>query len=734
MKVSENNSKEFMSTLSVGVDFEIADESQGKIIEALSQNIYKDPIGSIVREYCSNAWDANVEAGVDRPIIVKLNSDVNGCFFSVTDFGVGMSEQRVNEIFTKYGKSTKSNSNNEIGGFGIGAKCAFSYTNTFYVNTVYNKVLYNFVVSKTDDKPTMICVSKTESEELVSGTEVKIYLKGNHDVGNFRNKIKRQLLHFPNVVVEIDGEVKENMISGKLFEDRDIIIAKESVYFDKPYVVVGPVSYPLEQTFIDNFHKLPEGKNFGIKFEIGELDVTLSREELRYSERTIKAIKDKIEQLHNKFSEMYKNENRVCKDPLEYISKYRKADSFNIGGIELSKPSGNLKSRNYKLLPFLDDVKYEHLKNPQSSLFKLLYKINRYGSLCSRGKDFYMQNTNFCDSIVILAAPGDKNIIKKARKVYDERKPGDSRDVFVVTKQKNLYSFYREVAGRDKVSSHKNILYYSKLINKHYIQKIEDILIKSSSIVLEKVEKTRRVNDSIVQKHEGVDFYNLDEKVGKSFKKLRYSDGDFKDLQKSSNEVSFVYCNWDDVDILLQGKKIINSDLLILINKVRVRRKLIFVSFKDEKCLEVIKQDSRFINFRDIFNSRELMRVMFYCYSFKREYNDWSRLIHIFHKIGLLNFFNKEVELLEELDVKFSHNYYDYISLSRFTLEKSIHRELWHPSLRNVNLLFKVVKNYHKLYDNTLSFFKLSNENILNEDFIKILKLSLKTNQTKFLK
>lgn len=728
MKVSESNSKEFMSTLSVGVDFEIADESQGKIIEALSKNIYKDPIGSIVREYCSNAWDANVEAGVDRPIIVKLNSDVNGCFFSVTDFGVGMSEQRVNEIFTKYGKSTKSNSNNEIGGFGIGAKCAFSYVNTFYVNTVYNKVLYNFVVSKTDDKPTMICISKKESEEFISGTEVRIYLKSYHDVIDFKNKIKRQLLHFPNVVVEIDGEVKENIISEKLFEDRDIIIAKESDYFSKPYAVVGPVSYPLEQAFIDNFYKLPTGRSFGIKFEIGELDVTLSREELRYSERTIKTIKDKIEQLHNKFSEIYKNESRICKDPIDYISKYRKFDSFNIGGIELSKPSGNLKSRNFKLLPFLDDVKYEHLKNPQSSVFRLLYKINQYGYLCSKGRELYMHNYSFCKSIVILAEPGDKNIIKKAKKIFNERKPGDNREVFVVTKQKNLYNFYREVAGRDKVSSSKNILYYSKLINKHYIQKIEDTLIKSSSIVLEKAERVQRVRCDVVEKHEGVDFYDLDNKVGKSFKKLRYSDGDFQDLSKTSYKTAFVYCNWDDVDILLQGKRRINSDLLNLISKDKIQRNLRFISFKNEKCLEVIKQDSRFINFRDIFNSGELMRIMFYCYSLKREYNNQSRLIRTFYEIGLLNFFNKEIELLEELDRKFSRDHHVYYSLSRFTLENLNSGDLWHPSLRNVNLLFKVVKNYYKIYNKKLSFFQLSDVNILNEEFIKILKFSLKLN------
>src|SRR5690606_25175327 len=98
--------------------FKIADANQAFIIEALSKNIYRDPIGTIIREYSSNAWDANKEAGVEEPILVQLDSDPTGIFFSVTDFGVGLSPERIDTVFVQYGESTKQKTDNEIGGFG----------------------------------------------------------------------------------------------------------------------------------------------------------------------------------------------------------------------------------------------------------------------------------------------------------------------------------------------------------------------------------------------------------------------------------------------------------------------------------------------------------------------------------------------------------------------------------------------------------------------------------------
>lgn len=48
-------------------------------------------------------------------------------YLEFKDFGIGMSEDTIMTVFTQYGNSTKNDSNDEVGGFGIGSKTAFCY-------------------------------------------------------------------------------------------------------------------------------------------------------------------------------------------------------------------------------------------------------------------------------------------------------------------------------------------------------------------------------------------------------------------------------------------------------------------------------------------------------------------------------------------------------------------------------------------------------------------------------
>ena len=93
------------------------------IFKILSDSLYSDKIGSIVRELASNARDAHVAAGkgdVPFEIHVPTTSNLfnaNGCYFSVKDYGVGLSEKEIYNLYTVYGESNKRSSNDFIGGF-----------------------------------------------------------------------------------------------------------------------------------------------------------------------------------------------------------------------------------------------------------------------------------------------------------------------------------------------------------------------------------------------------------------------------------------------------------------------------------------------------------------------------------------------------------------------------------------------------------------------------------------
>ena len=118
------------------------EESQSMIFQMFTGGLYSDPIGTLIREITSNCFDSHVEAGVDstkNPVIVELIKEVSGKFIKFQDKGVGMSPERIENIYGTYFKSTKRKTNDQIGGFGLGGKTPLAYTESFFIETVSEK-------------------------------------------------------------------------------------------------------------------------------------------------------------------------------------------------------------------------------------------------------------------------------------------------------------------------------------------------------------------------------------------------------------------------------------------------------------------------------------------------------------------------------------------------------------------------------------------------------------------
>jgi len=102
---------------SIGMSLDL--DSAQMLMQMLSKNLYSDAIGSTIREWASNALDSHRRAGVQDPIVVRLRMNSQGNYeFSVEDFGLGLDDDDVRNIISKYGKSTKRDSNIELGMFG----------------------------------------------------------------------------------------------------------------------------------------------------------------------------------------------------------------------------------------------------------------------------------------------------------------------------------------------------------------------------------------------------------------------------------------------------------------------------------------------------------------------------------------------------------------------------------------------------------------------------------------
>ena len=305
--------------------FKIGEDSMGIIIDSLI-NLYSDPIGSIVREVTSNCYDAHREKRLKRMgTIPSTHEDIPKYWHNDTkcpqiefqeenillgignamifrDFGIGLSQQRVETIYTMFGNSTKRDNNLQIGGFGIGAKSPFSYTNTFYIIANHNGIKYSYMLYKGNDAFHMDMIKSSPTEDLNS-TEVIIPIKEDKDLRTFKKSIEQQLLYFDNLeYINIEEGLGTKMQGIQCeYEDDDLAIALKLTDFDhidrEIHCMVGRVRYPLDFNQLDGIDE--DRAPACIKFAIGEIDLVPSRESIRYTDRTKEAIKDKYKKVRS---------------------------------------------------------------------------------------------------------------------------------------------------------------------------------------------------------------------------------------------------------------------------------------------------------------------------------------------------------------------------------------------------------------------------------------------------
>jgi hypothetical protein len=321
-------------------DIGIRKEDMGVVTKLLRSSIYSDPIGTIVREYTSNCLDAHAEAGIeDVPVEVSITASTRDILveanytISFQDYGIGISPDRIANIFCNYGASTKRESNDYIGGFGIGAKSMFAYTNTFFVRTVHNGVeyLYNCLLDENDDS-TIELVYSTETTER-SGTKVFASILSDNDVQAFKRAIGKQLLFVQNKVrfsfLDLNSEESSNELFGQIQVVKTtplyhIIHVKQDVHAFSNLCAVGDIAYSFPHS--DYFQSIVTQYNAQThhivpRFKIGELQVTASRENI-YLDPNGKTIRF-IEQRFTEIRETVLNDIKRIISTVDYATLLR---------------------------------------------------------------------------------------------------------------------------------------------------------------------------------------------------------------------------------------------------------------------------------------------------------------------------------------------------------------------------------------------------------------------------
>jgi len=319
-------------------------DMNAKAARVLSDTLYKDKIGSIIREISCNAFDAHIEAGCpEKPFKVKL-PDAFDPTFSVRDFGPGLSHEDVEGIYTTYFGSTKDQANDAVGAFGLGSKTPFSYTDSFMVTSIHKGVKRVYNAYLEEGLPQISMFGEGVETDEPNGLEVTVTIDPK-DFHEFKNSLVKQLRFFPvkpeasvewptieKVIAKIDGfmyfQSSNDIMRGFFIKqgpvaypvDFDLIrdyytthISKTGSSKNLPYYTRNPKNEGERFIqFLESFNRHSYGRsnNHGAYMDmpIGTVEVTASREGISYTQETMHNICVALDNVRNKMFDSIKHE------------------------------------------------------------------------------------------------------------------------------------------------------------------------------------------------------------------------------------------------------------------------------------------------------------------------------------------------------------------------------------------------------------------------------------------
>ena len=305
----------------VGQVGEFRIRNSAKAFNILSSGLYANKIRAIVREYSCNAIDSQTEAGnLETPFDVHLPNSLEP-WFAVRDYGVGLDEQQVRDIFTTYFESTKNNTDELIGGLGLGSKSAFSYTDNFTIVAIKNGMKRVYTAFINEQGVPSIAEMASEASNEPNGVEIRFSVEDSFDFRKFQEEARHVYKHFKHRPV-VSGGIGEFTFIDPSYEDRDIIPGVHANGGHRnhySYAIMGNIEYPLQvpaNADLGGFENLLQC-GLTIEFAIGELDIQASREGLSYIPETIAAIKAKLEALNSVLADRVAEDAAKIKNPWE---------------------------------------------------------------------------------------------------------------------------------------------------------------------------------------------------------------------------------------------------------------------------------------------------------------------------------------------------------------------------------------------------------------------------------
>ena len=278
-------------------------DATAKAFAILSDGLYSNKILAVVRELSTNAYDSHVAAGCpEKPFDVTLPTSLDH-EFSIRDYGTGLSKENCMSLYTTYFRSDKTDSNDAVGCLGLGSKSPFAYTDQFMVESFHNGSHMTFSAYKNEnDEPVFALLSEQYTDEP-NGLRVSFATEVGDSI-NFKYEAQNVWKYFVTIPnANIDVEVVSQGDATMSGDDWQIC-NKANRGYAKNELVMGQIGYELDadQFEGDVYDLLWRGYGLIIHANIGDVDITPSRESLSYNSRTKDFIHNKIKNILEEIS------------------------------------------------------------------------------------------------------------------------------------------------------------------------------------------------------------------------------------------------------------------------------------------------------------------------------------------------------------------------------------------------------------------------------------------------
>lgn len=454
-----------------------------KVFKILSSDLYTNKIRAVVRELITNMIDAHALNGNPEKFIIQVPGRLDPRFVC-RDFGPGMSDFDIQGddnspgLYNSYFSSSKAESNDFIGGFGLGSKSPFSYTDTFSITSYHKGEIRGYVAYMDGDgpqiKPTFV---KEMGPDDKTGIEIVVPVE-EKDFRNFAYEVSYIMRPFKDLAI-INGLDREI----DYFPDFDDYygVNPERYWPDRGglYAIYGGIVYPIDGVIRDrNWLSIRNEVNY-IKFPMGSLDIAPSREALSLDDRTRKNIIERVKELSEKaFNEdvkRFKESTSPCHTYRELMKMGYSARDYMIS----NSVKFTTKNLSYKKMQSMFEpdsklcnagVVYEVNLDPR---LKRIKQSHETSAVASSYRLFGINTTKI--NIVIDNIKNRVNIVRGLARALDD---SEFNNTLNIHHNERLLFINPEVESQIDLLPDIMAMFESDEVNIHYLSEIE-ALVKS---------------------------------------------------------------------------------------------------------------------------------------------------------------------------------------------------------------------------------------------------------------